>query len=142
MQQSSTMSTKGGLTMADIIRILDLPVKKEWYQMIESGEKPEEYRKIKPYWVKRLVPCTKECANGTWLDILRFVNCRLSCKALDGHMNYYHNGKRIGPFTHVRFRYGYTRRTMLFEIDEVKIGRGKTEWGAPKHEEVFIIKFH
>ena len=35
-------------------KILDLPLKKEWYNMIESGEKKEEYREIKPYWIKRL----------------------------------------------------------------------------------------
>ena len=27
-------------------KILDLPLKKEWYNMIESGEKKEEYREI------------------------------------------------------------------------------------------------
>jgi hypothetical protein len=35
------------------MKILDLPLKKEWYCMIESGEKREEYREIKPYWTKR-----------------------------------------------------------------------------------------
>lgn len=33
---------------------LFLPLKKEWYDMIESGEKTEEYREIKEYWLKRL----------------------------------------------------------------------------------------
>lgn len=37
------------------MRILYLPLKKEWYEMIESGVKTEEYREIKPYWTKRLV---------------------------------------------------------------------------------------
>lgn len=37
------------------MKVLDLPLKSEWYLMIESGVKPEEYRKIKPYWSKRLV---------------------------------------------------------------------------------------
>ena len=35
--------------------VLDLVLKKKWYDMIESGEKTEEYREIKPYWEKRLV---------------------------------------------------------------------------------------
>jgi hypothetical protein len=35
------------------MKIIDLPLKKEWYYMIESGEKREEYREIKPYWIKR-----------------------------------------------------------------------------------------
>ena len=33
---------------------LFLTLKAQWYDMIESGEKKEEYREIKPYWQKRL----------------------------------------------------------------------------------------
>lgn len=36
------------------MKILHLVLKYEWYDMIESGEKPEEYRDITPYWDKRL----------------------------------------------------------------------------------------
>ena len=35
------------------MRILDLPLMAVWFLMIESGEKKEEYREIKPYWIKR-----------------------------------------------------------------------------------------
>lgn len=48
---------------------------------------------------------------------------------------------RLKPYTHVRFRYGYTRRTMLFRIDSISIGVGNPDWGAPSYP-VFIIKFH
>ena len=34
--------------------MLILPIKKQWFDMILSGEKKEEYREIKPYWAKRL----------------------------------------------------------------------------------------
>ena len=37
------------------MKILDLPLKATWYDMIESGVKTEEYREIKPYWSKRLL---------------------------------------------------------------------------------------
>ncbi len=37
------------------MRILHLTLKKKWFDMIASGEKTEEYREIKPYWIKRLV---------------------------------------------------------------------------------------
>lgn len=36
------------------MKTLDLVLKHKWYDMIESGEKPEEYRKRKPYWAKRI----------------------------------------------------------------------------------------
>ena len=34
--------------------VLDLVLKHKWYDLIDSGEKKEEYREIKPYWEKRL----------------------------------------------------------------------------------------
>lgn len=100
------------------IKILDLPLKKEWYEMIESGIKKEEYREIKPYWSKRLL--------GVETPLFSHRYGYQSCNS---------NG-----FTHVRFRYGYTKRTMLFELEDITIGNGKPEWGAPKDKEVFILK--
>jgi hypothetical protein len=35
--------------------ILNLTIKKKWFDMIESGEKPEEYREIKDYYVSRFI---------------------------------------------------------------------------------------
>lgn len=39
------------------MKILYLPVKAQWYDMIECEEKPEEYREHTPYWVARLMQC-------------------------------------------------------------------------------------
>ena len=36
------------------MKILRLTLKKKWFDMIASGEKKEEYREIKPYWISRL----------------------------------------------------------------------------------------
>ena len=35
--------------------MLDLILKSMWYWMIHRGEKLEEYREIKAYWIKRLM---------------------------------------------------------------------------------------
>ena len=82
------------------MKILHLPLMAKWYEMIESGEKHEEYRENKPYWQKRLL-------SGKW--------------------------------DAVKFRYGYTQRTMTFQIKEIRLGKGKKEWGAGENE-VFIIE--
>lgn len=37
------------------MKILDLVLKKQWFNMIKDGNKREEYRELKPYWTKRLV---------------------------------------------------------------------------------------
>ncbi len=117
------------------MKILHLPLKKEWYEMIESGEKKEEYREIKSYWAKRLCHCMRDCSNGHWSK----PECIYTCKAIHGHLNFEYGGKRLAPFTHVKFSYGYTKRTMTFEIKEIVIGKGNPNWGALDNE-VFIIK--
>lgn len=102
------------------MKILDLPLKKEWYNMIESGEKKEEYREIKPFWIKRLTNLNQ--------DSLLFS---------------YRNRYQQIPYkdyTHVRFRYGYTKKTMTFPITSIDFGKGNKVWGAPDYD-VFIIKF-
>lgn len=37
------------------MQILHLTLKKQWFDMIASGIKKEEYREIKPYWSTRLL---------------------------------------------------------------------------------------
>lgn len=83
---------------------LHLVLKHEWFFLIESNIKKEEYREIKPYYEQRL---SKE---------------------------------NIKNFDKVCFHRGYTSNTMTFEIISISKGKGKTEWGAPKDREVFIIK--
>lgn len=100
------------------MKVLELPLKSEWYLMIELGKKLEEYREIKPYWSKRLVGYESP---------------------LFSH-RYGYQQSNVKGYTHVRFRYGYTKRSMLFKIDKIIIGRGNPEWGAPTDKDVFIIK--
>lgn len=95
------------------LKILDLPLKAKWYNLIKSGEKREEYRENKPFWQIRLSTCIR--------GRIVMLNPR--------------------GYTHVRFRYGYTKQTMLFKIREIDFGFGNTSLGAPSDRQVFIIKF-
>ena len=97
------------------MKTLHLPLKAKWYEMIESGVKTEEYREIKPYWCKRIVGESTISVSGVLMEKYEYL------------------------FTHVKFSFGYTKRTMTFEIDSITIGKGNPEWGAPA-EDVFIIK--
>lgn len=104
------------------MKTLYLPLKKKWYEMIENGIKTEEYREIKPYWKQRLLKC-----GNCWGDYILVVNT-------------YNKGFLLfEKFDVVKFSYGYTKRTMTFKIEDISIGKGKKEWGAPD-EDVFIIK--
>jgi len=61
------------------MKILYLTLKRQWFQMILSGAKKEEYREIKPYWNRRLHTETFgiiEFRNGYSKDCPRFqIEC-------------------------------------------------------------------
>lgn len=114
-------------------KTLCLPLKKEWYEMIESGVKTEEYREITAYWIPRLL----EYSGGSNIpritaNVLVSHPEILSLRLGQGVIDFKH-------YTHIKFSYGYTKRTMTFEYKGITIGKGKKEWGAPD-EDVFIIK--
>jgi len=52
----------------NVMRVLHLTLKRQWFDMIASGQKREEYREMKPYWNKRLM-----CAKGKF-DAIHFRN--------------------------------------------------------------------
>lgn len=116
------------------MRILHLPLKKEWYEMIESGVKTEEYRDLSEYWISRLTRYgDDEKLNGRlYANFLSTSPNVLKLNIEGGIM-------RLVEFEAVKFSYGYTKRTMTFQCDGVSIGKGKAEWGAPDND-VFIIK--
>lgn len=121
------------------MKILDLVLKGQGYDMIASGVKKEEYREIKLYWTKRIMKCFKWCSRG--FDIGNAVTNGCHCLFPQRCENTLNFCAIPGGFTHVRFRRGYTNITMLFKLDSITIGKGKPEWGAPKGKEVFILKF-
>jgi hypothetical protein len=114
------------------MKILDLPLKAKWYEMIESGNKKEEYREIKKYWIGRLA----KCGGHNSYEKTGFYCKKAICFSCITRGNGFHPKE----YTHVRFRFGYTKRTMLFELESITIGVGNTNWGAPDNECVFILK--
>lgn len=120
------------------MKILDLPLKKKWYEMIESGIKREEYREIKPFWLKRLfrvIDIHHTHYENVDSDCAEFYANNIDLLKEDFNLG----GFQIKDFTHVRFRYGYTKRTMTYEIRNISIGVGNPKWGAPDCK-VIIIK--
>lgn len=109
------------------MKILYLPLKKQWYEMIERGVKHEEYREQTPYWRRRLIEC---------YGAFDWCNTRGLGGRLCGGCSV---GTRFRHFDAVCFSYGYTRRRITFKCEGIMIGKGRTEWGAPDCE-TFIIK--
>lgn len=97
------------------MRILHLTLKKKWFDLIASGEKKEEYRDFKDYWINRL------CNFGTQVE-----HCGLDYKIFDI----------------VEFKNGYSKEspTIRLQFIECYVDTGKPEWGAEPGKEYFVIK--
>ena len=90
-----------------------LVLKKQWYDLIESGVKKEEYREVKSYWDARFI---------------------------DGHIKI--GGKLFKPSEiYITFQLGYGNiKSMNFECTDLEIRKGKTEWGAEKNNNYYVLK--
>jgi len=111
------------------MKVLYLPLKKEWYEMIERGEKTEEYRERSAYWIARLFEPRRMP--------IAYIEDRTAENP--GFVVFSSLPRVPIRYDAVCFSYGYTKRRMTFEYKGVTIGRGRPEWGAPDHT-VFIIK--
>lgn len=116
------------------MRVLHLTLKKKWFDMVGSGEKKEEYREIKPYWIKRLcVPGYIKYSNPLTLDDLKkpygdktlfdaiVTTYDAICFARGGH-----------------FHSSIPQTTI--ECEGIEIRTGNTLWGAEPGKEYFVIK--
>lgn len=106
-------------------KVLTLTVSKQWFDMIVAGAKTEEYREIKPYWIKRLT-----------------TNCEV---AYDVAAETYCGKVLYRPYTHVLFINGYRKDSPRIEkeIESISIGKPKKGLCPDKwlDTEFFIIKF-
>ena len=121
-------------------KVLTLTVNKQWFDMIIVGEKTEEYREIKPYWVARL-----------FQNNSNIVDVRNLASALAGRtdlLKKYIDAQRIvlKQYTHVLFVNGYRKDSPHIEkeIESITIGKPKKGLFPDKwlDTEFFIIKFN
>ena len=115
---------------------LKLVLKKKWYDMIASGEKKEEYREYKAYWISRLCAQDKhgdKCLPGSAIGE-RNPLCELC-------IGTFHN---FVPkdYDKITFYLGYAkdRPSMTFNVKSVTLGSGKEKWGAEPGKEYFVFR--
>lgn len=112
-------------------KVLTLTVSKQWFDMIVAGEKTEEYREIKPYWVSRLVNQKAGSGEIHFDGFCGYI-------AIIGKLEY-------KPYTHVLFINGYRKDSPRIEkeIESITIGKPKKGLCPGKwlDHEFFIIKF-
>ena len=122
-----------------IFRAIHLVLTHKWYDMIKSGEKPEEYRDFTPYWCKRFFSYKREDGVRVPLDIkekdLHKYQTEVYQLAFDGKL-------AVTPQV-VIFQRAYAKNppTMIRKILEVDLGPcGKEEWGAIPGKWYIIVK--
>jgi len=110
-------------------KTLHLTLKKKWFDMIASGEKKEEYREIKPYWIKRL----------TNLNLWQFADFEISqarSNILQGEIGC------LKQFDTVTFKNGYQKDapTIIVELLWITVGEPMKSWSDDWKGDVFIIR--
>ncbi len=90
-------------------RILHLNLKKQWFDMIASGEKKEEYREVKDFWSRRLL------SNNPAFSFKKY------------HVVIFKNG------------YQSNAPTLEIEFKEIKMKEGNPNWGAEPGELYYVI---
>ena len=90
--------------------MLTLPIKKQWFDMILSGEKKEEYRDMTPYYTKRFWNLWRGSLIGGRAD------------------------------RQIRFRNGYRKiAPSAIATVTISCGIGKPEWGAMPGKTYYIL---
>ena len=104
--------------------MLTLPIKREWLEMIRSGQKKEEYRSLSPYYAARfkrflgwkLIPASQD-------QVERALRARGSV-----------------PFKDIILRAGYSAFAPATMISGyITISTGRPEWGAVEGEEYYVL---
>jgi hypothetical protein len=104
------------------MKILNLTLKKKWFDMILSGEKKEEYREFKEYWIKRFgyayesSGCPED--NGYWNEEMKNLPDAIC----------FTNG------------YGKHRPSFTIMVDDWRVGRSDhPEWGGDQIKDQFVF---
>jgi hypothetical protein len=115
------------------MRVLKLTLKKKWYNMIFSGNKLEEYREIKSYWIKRLL-CELRSEYPYDIDTI--------CEAIKGNYECSDLTYSFKHFDAIEFINGYSSNSPRFTIEckGINIGYGHNNIGAITGHKYFVIK--
>jgi hypothetical protein len=112
-------------------KTLYLPLKKKWFDMIRSGVKKAEYRELSYHWLTRLFR-VKEMQQFFGVSDMTPLANGLAQETF------------AKEFDQVVFTLGYpkaddTERRLVFKNPRIRIGTGKTEWGAVECVNYFVI---
>mgnify|MGYP003304236941 CR=1 FL=1 len=117
------------------MKVLFLHLKKKWFDMIQSGEKLEEYREMSEYYISRFMDFSSIVSNCA-----RFVEMAYAATHPE-------EDKYFKKFDKVVFFLGYPRRNDVnkrieFDNPRIRIGHGREEWGTDPEDYYFVITWN
>ena len=122
------------------MKILELNLKKKWFDLVFDGLKKEEYRSLSNYWVSRLMKYELRGHNGA--------------KTTDSEMesSLTHNldilqitEKDFRHFDYIHFKNGWKRKdgtpapNFYIELKGIRIDEGVFFWGAVPGKKYFVL---
>ena len=123
------------------MKILNMTLKRKWFDMILSGEKKEEYREIKDYWCRRLIkPLTP--IDGDYFDEMICDLCSLPKRhrSLSELLKYFEC--HFVNFDAVKFTNGYGVHCDNFtiELNSIEVRKpNKEKCGSNGSENLFVL---
>jgi len=102
------------------MKVLNITLKRQWFDLIKAGIKTEEYRMIKPYWIVRLS---------------KTLIYQPSIEQLLQHNSF-------KTFDLVSANNGYAKNcpNITWRHKGIRIGTGNPEWGAEPGKQYFILE--
>ena len=116
-------------------KTLTLHLKRVWFEMIRNGVKLEEYREIKPHYIRQWIKF-KPLKNDLIKDYKQGFD--------EGEINGMENDLLLLEYSKLVFTLGYPKagdssRRLEFKKPKIHIGKGRPEWGAEPEKKYFII---
>lgn len=131
MKKTTTDTFNHGIAKPMLPAVLKLTVKKEWFDLIKSGEKTEEYREVKSYWESRLQLYRGEKISANEWE--RFYEEWYSLDLIH----------RISfqKYDYIEFKNGYTKDapTIITKCKGISVGNPTQSGSQLFDKDVFII---
>ena len=122
---------------------LQLPLKKQWFEMTKAGIKTEDYREITPYWIKILCENYKGDLSEICNDFEEAPMFSDYPECLDGII--IKSSIEFKKFNQNTMTLGYSKkrdneRTLVLKHKGIEIRTGNPDWGAEPNKLYFVIK--
>ena len=122
------------------MKVLNLILKKIWYDMIFKLDKKEEYREITQYWCSRLLLFEgKKKSQKFWKNIIIESDQKKTVGLL---LKYLYDDKiTFIKFDYISFSNGYGKKRPHFtiEVKDINISIGNPLWGAEMFKYYFVF---